>query len=362
MAGQNAHIDLKYYETSSANYNHRQRAFHDSYKLRGDSDYRFTPAASSEPIVTFPLFRRDEHGFRRYYDSPPPVPSQTAADSLKTPFPMSNTALWELKQGFFPGPGSVAPQPRPNDQRTHSSALRPLTFPYGTPHIESRGVDADTTHTLIGKQRQYATRQTRNPRNRPLSVLTPSERAAIADPNSTASLQEINQLRRSNGALSAPPVLSSADDVNLRETDSPRAGYSFGGWSESPQQSQSPSHSEPQVPDRLQMVDSLTATLNNTEEVAERIVAPAFNTSPPPPRIPKFEKLSADLSRPTSQWNDVYHQHVHYPKNRQMGISAAQAQLTQKQISPAQSLHESSSSPLRWTRTQKALNVPVSSV
>lgn len=284
MAGQNSHLDLKYYETSSGAYNYRQRAFHSAYKLRGDADEQSLLRSETlkDQFETFPLYRRDEHGFRRYYMQPPPVPAQTAAESLKAPFPSDNTALWQMKQGFFPGPGASQPIPKPNDLRDLASAQRPLTFPFGTPHIENRGVFSDTTHAKIGKTRMYATRQYRAPRSHPLATLTITERELVRDLGASSNHQELEQLRRTHN-LAATASLPPA-----------QPGYSPAGFllSESKEE---PSPSSTQI----------------------------LETAPT--RIPKFERLSADLSRPVSHWNDRYHSYVLYPKSRPIQPSTSQA-------------------------------------
>lgn len=212
MAGQNAHTDLKYYETSSiGGYNERQRSFHSAYKLRGESDEQFARNSdSAEPLSTFPLFRKDEYGFRRYYITPAGLPLQTASEQLKSPFPTGNHALWTLKQGFFPAPNSVLPLPRPNDQRSHSSALRPLTLPFGSRHIESRGVVSDTSHSRIGKSRIYATRQYRSSRASPLAILTPGERLAVTNQEVYSNTQELQHLRRLHGNLAMGGIQDTA--------------------------------------------------------------------------------------------------------------------------------------------------------
>ena len=133
-------------------------------------------------------------------------------------------------------------------------------------------------------------RQHRTARNVPGAVLTLAEQGAIAEPSRRVNLQEIQQLRRSHGTLEALSLTQSPS--SQRDTDgtvSFRSSGFFNGPSEVAAAHMQSLPSQPVGP---------------TEKIAKR--------------IPKHEKLSADLSRPVSQWDDKYHPYVHYPKNRQI--------------------------------------------
>jgi hypothetical protein len=155
----------------------------------------------------------------------------------------------------------------------------------------------------------FTSRQSRTSRNVPGVVLTLAEQAAIADPSRYVNLQEIQQLRRSHGTLASLPSQFSPGQT-LRDTEIPANGYRATGYSAS----------SAEIPAAFQ------ATLP---------VQPVAATEKIAKRIPKHEKLSADLSRPVSMWDDKYHAYVHYPRNRQMpNITDIQTGLAQTAVAP----------------------------